>query len=54
MAAVREGRQRPQSDVTPHTAQLRWPANRPTGEWEDIQISILSKKIRKKLSFANI
>lgn len=36
MAVVREGRQRPQNDVTPHTAQLRWPANRPTGEWEDI------------------
>lgn len=55
MVGIRAGGQRSQSDVTPHTAQAQWSSNRPTGVWEDnIQISILPKKIRKKLSFANI
>lgn len=30
--------------TSPLTAQAQWPANRPTGVWEDTQISVSSKR----------
>ena len=38
------GAQHTKSDIIPHTAQAQWPVNRPTGVWEDTQVSVSCKR----------